>query len=311
MSFALLWGFTKHGLLVPDRPSNRSLHVAPVSRIGGVGILAGIAIAWPISNFDSYPVIFATFALGLLSFADDLKGLSPTLRLAAQFLTIATFFLLDPAGLSPLTQVAIMIATLWMTNVFNFMDGSDGLAGGMAVIGFGFYAYSLSDAGGHSLAAASIATASMGFLILNFHPAKIFLGDAGSIPLGFLAAAFGYLGWTDDVWPWWYPLAIFFPFVADASLTLMKRVLSGENILHAHCDHYYQRLIRLGLGHKRVALGEYALMVLTALSATAALSMPYYFQALYMLFVGAVYVLLAVVIDYRWSKYLAKDPRLE
>ena len=86
------------------------------------------------------------------------------------------------------------------------------------------------------------------------------MGDAGSIPLGFLSAALGILGWRAGHWPLWFPLLVFSPFVVDASLTLARRVLRGERFWQAHRSHYYQRLVQLGWGHRNTALAEYALM---------------------------------------------------
>jgi UDP-N-acetylmuramyl pentapeptide phosphotransferase/UDP-N-acetylglucosamine-1-phosphate transferase len=159
-----------------------------------------------------------------------------------------------------------VLALMWFTNLYNFMDGSDGLAGGMAVAGFGAYAIAAWQSGDPALAtaAAGTAAAALGFLAFNFHPARVFMGDSGSIPLGFLAGAMGLAGWRDGLWPLWFPVLAFGPFVADASATLARRVLRGERFWQAHRTHYYQRLVQLGWGHRRTAFAEYALMLLCA-----------------------------------------------
>src|SRR5262249_56892173 len=124
----------------------------------------------------------------------------------------------------------------------NLRDGSDGLAGGMALIGFGAYAVAANDAGHGALAGVSIAVAaaSAAFLFFNFAPARIFMGDVGSVPLGFLAGTLGILGWREGAWPLWFPMLVFAPFACDATLTLIRRLLRRERVWEAHREHYYQ-----------------------------------------------------------------------
>ncbi len=179
--------------------------------------------------------------------------------MAALFLALAyqgPWFLLVPA----------LLAIIWMINLYNFMDGSDGLAGGMSIAGFGTYAVAAYGGGLMELSvlAAALAGAAAGFLIWNFHKARIFMGDSGSVPLGFLAAALGLLGWQEGVWPMWFPVLVFSPFIADASVTLVKRYLRGERLSQAHRSHYYQRVLRMGLGHRGTALAAYVLMLATS-----------------------------------------------
>jgi UDP-N-acetylmuramyl pentapeptide phosphotransferase/UDP-N-acetylglucosamine-1-phosphate transferase len=89
------------------------------------------------------------------------------------------------------------------------------------------------------------------FLKANFHPARIFLGDVGSVPLGFLAGALGALGVYRDLVPVWFPFVVFAPFFVDATVTLLRRMLRGERFWQAHREHYYQRLVQMGWGHRR------------------------------------------------------------
>ena len=125
-----------------------------------------------------------------------------------------------------LVAAVAAVAITWMLNLYNFMDGSDGLAGGMTLIGFSCYGVTAWLAGNEPFAMINfcIAASAAAFLLFNFHPARIFMGDAGSIPLGFLAAALGIIGWMNGDWPLWLPLLVFSPFIADASVTLVKRV---------------------------------------------------------------------------------------
>ena len=156
------------------------------------------------------------------------------------------------------------IATAWMINLYNFMDGSDGLAGGMAAVGFGSYGIAALTGGDFSFAAInlSVTAAALGFLVFNFPPAKVFMGDVGAIPLGYLAAVFDITGWLRGDWPVWFGIAVFSPFIVDASLTLLKRLLRGARVWQAHREHYYQRLVQSGWGHRKTALAEYVLMAL-------------------------------------------------
>jgi UDP-N-acetylmuramyl pentapeptide phosphotransferase/UDP-N-acetylglucosamine-1-phosphate transferase len=118
----------------------------------------------------------------------------------------------------------------------------------------------------------ALAAATLPFLLANWPPARIFLGDAGSVPLGFLAAVFGIEGWRGGWWPSWFPLLVFLPFIADASSTLLRRLLRGEPVWLAHRDHSYQRLVQLGLGHAGTLALYAALMIGAAMSGLAALA---------------------------------------
>jgi UDP-N-acetylmuramyl pentapeptide phosphotransferase/UDP-N-acetylglucosamine-1-phosphate transferase len=148
-----------------------------------------------------------------------------------------------------------------------------------------------------------VATASAGFLWFNFHPARIFMGDAGSIPLGFIAAAFGVSGWQIGYWPFWFPLLVFAPFVADATFTLFNRVRRGERLSQAHRSHYYQRLVQMGWGHRNTALTEYVLMFLAGASALWGMDMDNTGQCYMLLGWGIVYLGMMVWIDQCWQKY--------
>jgi UDP-N-acetylmuramyl pentapeptide phosphotransferase/UDP-N-acetylglucosamine-1-phosphate transferase len=145
----------------------------------------------------------------------------------------------------------------------------DGFAGGMAVCGFGAFAI-MGWIAGHNLFLAVnliIASASAGFLVFNFPPARIFMGDTGSSTLGLLAAAFSLWGARDGVFPFWVAILIFSPFIADASVTLARRVFRGEKIWQAHKTHYYQKLVQAGWGHRKTVLIEYAIMMGCGISA--------------------------------------------
>jgi UDP-N-acetylmuramyl pentapeptide phosphotransferase/UDP-N-acetylglucosamine-1-phosphate transferase len=197
----------------------------------------------------------------------------------------------------------VLLFSVWMTNLYNFMDGSDGLAGGMALVGFSFYGIAALLTHNMPLALLNfcIAAAAASFLYYNFHPAKVFMGDSGSIPLGFLAAAMGLWGWQQGNWAVWFPLLVFSPFIVDASITLLKRTLRGDKVTEAHREHYYQRLIQLGWGHRNVALAEYVLMLTAGISALWVLNNPLPWQML--LAWGTAYACLMLLLDARWKNF--------
>src|SRR5206468_7427235 len=243
----LLTRFARFAL---DRPNERSLHEHPVPRTGGIAVLIGVAAALPFGGVDLWLPLGLGLLLAAVSFADDLKGLPIAGRLGAHVVAagVLVWYELSPIYLWQATLIVLGVA--WLTNLYNFMDGSDGLAAGMTVIGFAAYAAAaLGEAPELATICLGIAAAAAAFLVFNFHPARIFLGDVGSIPLGFLAGALGIQGWRDEAWPIWFPLAVFAPFIADASITLVRRVARGDRVWHAHRDHYYQRMVRGRFGH--------------------------------------------------------------
>lgn len=288
-----------------DEPNARSLHTVPVPRTGGIGLLAGIAAGWLLAGAHwSWAFWIALALIVAVSLLDDLRGLSAAIRLAVHLLAsaLAVLALLPEAG--GLTVAIAVLLVAWMCNLYNFMDGSDGLAGGMACSGFLCYAVAAAFAGSTQFALMNlaIAAAAAGFLVHNFHPARIFLGDAGSVPLGFLAATLGLTGWQQHDWTWWFPLLVFAPFIVDASVTLARRLLSGARVWEAHRDHYYQRLVRLGIGHRRTALLEYALMAGSGALALWALTLRDALQYGMLAAVAAVYLVLLVLIERAWHR---------
>lgn len=289
-----------------DVPNDRSLHSSPVPRTGSVGLVAGILSGWMLMrDAMEWWLLLPVLGLFAISMLDDLYNLSVWQRLLAHFL--AALILVGGSGLYAQQGVVIALMALliavWLINLYNFMDGSDGLAGGMAFFGFGMYGIAAWLAGNQSLSWMNfcIVAASAGFLFFNFHPAKIFLGDAGSIPLGFLVAAMGVWGWQQGSWAAWFPVMVFSPFIFDATITLIKRSIRGEKITQAHREHYYQRLIQLGWGHRNVALAEYMLMLVVGISSLLFLHHP--FPLLVMLAWGVFYAGLMILIDARWKRF--------
>jgi UDP-N-acetylmuramyl pentapeptide phosphotransferase/UDP-N-acetylglucosamine-1-phosphate transferase len=299
-----------------DHPNERSLHSRAMPRGGGLAILAASYVSLALlALWRGVPGVLAWIAGGaalvaVVSHWDDRSGLPAGARLAAHVIAAA---LLVTGGVQlahvvlpgflfsmskPLLVVAVLF-TVWMTNLYNFMDGMDGFAGGMALVGFATFALFGWRAEHESFAAVSLvlAAASLGFLVFNFPPARIFMGDVGSSTLGFLAAGLSIWGARDGVFPHWVAMLVFSPFVVDATVTLFRRLIRGERFWEAHRSHYYQRLVRLGWGHRRTVLWEYVLMLASAGSALWAVSLPPAGQWALILVWATVYTALGVLVS--------------
>ncbi|HYN79146.1 MAG TPA: glycosyltransferase family 4 protein [Lamprocystis sp. (in: g-proteobacteria)] len=304
-----------------DHPNERSLHAAPVPRSGGLAVLAGliaaVALGW-IAGLtpDQLPWVTAgALPVAAISLLDDLGQVSRRLRFAVHLgagLILAAGGLvwgaLDlPGGLpeglggpiwrfpAPVAWLVTVLFVVWMINLYNFMDGMDGFAGGMAVFGFGALAV-LGWQGGDpafALVAAGIAAAA-GFLTSNFPPARLFLGDLGSSTLGLFAAALSLWGASTGLFPLWVAWLAFSPFIVDATWTLGRRMLRGERVWEAHRSHHYQRLVLAGWGHRKTVLRAYVLMAGTTACAVAAPDLPASEQWLLLLAWAAIYVLIHV-----------------
>ncbi|AGA33561.1 Undecaprenyl-phosphate N-acetylglucosaminyl 1-phosphate transferase [Thioalkalivibrio nitratireducens DSM 14787] len=274
-----------------DHPNERSLHQCPVPRTGGLAILGGLLAGWAVlAAFRVLPawlgwIAAAAALVAFASLLDDRRGVGVGPRLAAHGLAalVLLFAGLFPESLTfpgwiwiPAGWALAILGTLfvvWMVNLYNFMDGMDGFAGGMAAIGFGFMAWLGWNAGadGFALASLCVALAAAGFLWFNFPPARIFMGDTGASTLGLLAAALMLWAERDGIFPLWTGVLIFSPFIVDATVTLAARAVSGERVWQPHRQHAYQRLVRSGWTHRRTVLAEYLLMAAAGLSALALL----------------------------------------
>jgi UDP-N-acetylmuramyl pentapeptide phosphotransferase/UDP-N-acetylglucosamine-1-phosphate transferase len=288
-----------------DTPNERSLHAQRVPRTGGIAIAAGVAAACVLVPPGLPVILAAAAALAAVSFADDIAGLPTPARLAVHVAAAAAVIALELGYAEPVFFTLFLLVIVWMTNLYNFMDGSDGLAGGMAVFGFGAYAVAAQLSGAAPFAAlcAALAAAAAGFLVFNFHPARLFMGDGGSVPLGFLSGALGLWGWSRGHWPVWFPLLVFAPFICDATLTLLRRLLRRERVWQAHRDHYYQRLVRMGFGHRGTAYIEYVAMAACAALALAARRQPAAVQAMSLGAAAAAFIAVAVWVDLRWARF--------
>lgn len=309
IAFSVCWlilnALIKRAARLPmDHPNARSLHAMPMPRVGGIGIIVALLIAaLLIQSPVLWPFMLGAWVLAAISLLDDYKNLPVRWRLLTHIIVAVAWVFMLPA-ISGATLLIASLAIVWMTNLYNFMDGADGLAGGMAVTGFSALAIAAAWAGAPGLAlfCASIAAAALAFLRFNFPPATLFMGDAGSIPLGFLAAGIGIYGAALAYWPALFPVIIFSPFILDASITLFKRGLRGEKIWRAHHEHYYQRLVRMGWSHRKMTLAAYALMLLCAALGLGLIHQPESLALLTLLW-GLGYLLLFIALDWRWSHY--------
>ncbi|WP_434661769.1 MraY family glycosyltransferase [Paraburkholderia sp. A3BS-1L] len=314
---AVLGVLLKTGLawrLATDIPNERSLHERPTPRVGGWGITPVVVLAILLLTPSLWLIAAGTAFLAAVSQIDDRRGLPARVRFAAHFVAVLALIVVYPAPVPWWCLVGLAFLMLWLVNLYNFMDGSDGLAGGMALFGFGAYAIAalLGPTPMRELiwSCAAVAGAAAGFLFFNFHPAKIFLGDAGSISTGFLAGALGYWGWRSGAWPIWFPALVFSPFIGDASITLVRRLLRGEKFWQAHREHYYQRMVRLGTGHAATALTWYLVMFTGIILALWALALPTALQWGIVAGWAVVLVLMGAVIDMRWRRFqsLTRQP---
>jgi len=301
-------------LHVLDHPNERSLHSHPTPRSGGVAIFIALCVGaglWGFGSGLTSSLIGLGIGAGLvaaLSFLDDRKGLSVSVRLPGHLLT-ATLLVIGGLWLPEFTLpglvwhwpewLGVLVSLLflvWMINLYNFMDGMDGFAAGMAVIGFGTFVLLGYLANNPTFLALNlmVVSAAVGFLLFNFPPARIFMGDTGSSLFGLLAGGLSIYGAHEGVFPFWVALLVFSPFIVDATVTLLRRLGRGERVWQAHKSHYYQRLVQSGWGHKKTVLYEYVLMLACGLSALLAQQLNFQGQVALILFWCLVYPLLMI-----------------
>lgn len=245
-------------------PNHRSSHGESTPHGGGVGIVlggggAGIWLAWA-GGGALWPISGLAFLLAVLGLWDDVRHLPARTRFAVQVLLCALLLHTLGGQDSLLWGGLLLLAGVWWVNLFNFMDGIDGIAASQAV--FMLAAGAMLAAWFHPAAVdaaewlwmLALAAAALGFLACNWPPARIFMGDVGSTYLAFMIFALALLsvreGWL--TFPAWLVLGAFF--VADASVTLVRRVLAGERWFEAHRSHAYQRLSRRWGSHRPVTL---------------------------------------------------------
>lgn len=260
----------RRGIL--DIPNQRSSHSQPTPRGGGAAIVVVVLLAevWAgAAGLLDRPTAVALALGGALVAGvgawDDVHTLSAGARLLVHF-TAAIIAVAAVASVGDLfvagtrvpvilfAGIACVVGTVWMTNLYNFMDGIDGIAGAEAVASAAVASLILfwSNQFGLAIVAAALTGGAAGFLNLNWPPARIFMGDVGSSFLGFtfavLTLAGRRVGGMVSVWI----LLPLFPFILDATITLGKRALSGQPLASAHREHLYQRLTQTGRSHASV-----------------------------------------------------------
>ncbi len=276
---ALLWYWRNK--LPLAYPNHRSLHQQPVPRVAALALWAGFAVGVTLLASFRELAQFAVLLGGLavlivVSLLDDCVGVAPIYRLLIQTAVAAALvfsWLMAMPEHSFLTLIYALVSVfgiVWMTNLFNFMDGSDDLAATMTITGFAALAAAawLSGLVWWWLPAL-IVTTMLPLWCINFPPAKMFLGDVGAVPLGFLVATFGGMGIVAGQWDIFFVLLVFLPFILDATLTLLRRLWRREKIWEAHKTHFYQKLVQTGAGHRGTLLIYGALMAGCALTAVS------------------------------------------
>lgn len=288
--FFISWGLTKLVLTrlikaqILDLPNNRSSHSTPTPRGGGWALFLTLI---PFCFYLSFQPVFTPSLLGLtlavifvamISWIDDLKNISARIRFGTQFLSVALilFLLPEDKAILPehlplwLERVILLFGWIWYINLYNFMDGIDGITGiQTACLSASLFIlqFTLNETPqfSQSLLAIAILGAILGFLVLNWHPAKIFMGDIGSIPLGLLT------GWLllELAYSGYFWAALILPsyYIIDASLTLFRRLFAGHKFWRAHRQHLYQRACQAGKSPRKVCFSILAFNIVMVISA--------------------------------------------
>ncbi len=298
-----------------DVPSERSSHTTPTPRGGGlaiavvvlVGVLGGAMAGW-VSWQVAAALVPSGATMALLGWIDDRRNLSAGLRLLIHFMAASwVVYWFGPVralsigtasvALGWLATPLSILGIVWLVNLFNFMDGIDGVAAVEALMvsaAAAFFCWWLGDVEIAWLAAL-VAAASAGFLPWNWMPARIFMGDAGSIFLGFTLGSLALLADRRGALPAIAWIVLLGVFVGDATLTLIRRVARRERLAEAHRTHAYQRAVQSGWSHARVSGAVMILNVTLAALVWGALAHPAWALAAYGLAVGfAVAAYLAV-----------------
>lgn len=277
---------------IMDTPNERTLHRGAVPRGGGLVIVFALSLALMVfSVLDHRTLLFAGLLITLLLWAglswwDDQHDLSARFRFLWQLVFAAmgviAFGFINPVYVSPriwfelawFAPLVSLIGIVWMANLYNFMDGLDGLAAGQTIIASITLAVWFAQLGDTNLAlvCSVLAAASYGFLLWNWSPAKIFMGDVGSISIGAFFATLIIVATTRYNISVIALIILFGVFVYDATATLLSRFVRGENISQAHRTHYYQRLATMGIAHQKIAVAALIFMLLCSLIASLAAS---------------------------------------
>jgi len=276
-SYLLVFWFRRWALRcnLLDIPNERSSHVVPTPRGGGLAIvivtLIGSGALWVIKPLwgvnDLIILVMGAALIAGISWWDDLHPLPYWIRFAVHITAAGIVVMgfgpwrvlqIPLVGHLDLGWIGLPVTLLWIVgliNAYNFMDGIDGIAGGQAVVaGLGWTI--LGWLGNQPLSAALgllLAASSLGFLGHNWSPARIFMGDVGSAFLGYTFAVLPVIAGQHDPRFALAGVLLVWPFVFDTAFTFLRRLFQRENIFTAHRSHLYQRLVITGFSHKTVA----------------------------------------------------------
>jgi len=277
-----LWPLTRflRRRAILDIPVDRSSHTVPTPKGAGLLIIPVCLLTWLalVPSAVILPVVVAAGVLMLASWLDDVRELSPLLRLGLHLVAAAFGMLAIPdtmlvfQGTIPFAfdRLLAILLWVWFINLFNFMDGIDGISlTETLVIGGGLLILCALPAEGTILAGALVGCA-LGFLPWNWHPARIFLGDAGSAPLGYLLGYLLLLAAAHGHWP----IALILPgyYLADSGLTLLRRLVRGAKVWQAHREHAYQHAAQ-NVGHRRSSILVAVVGILLVVTAHVSLSL--------------------------------------
>lgn len=278
--------YAKRHLL--DHPNERSSHAMPTPRGGGLAIVLVVLIAGSVAALNSSLTqsliyLICGVVIAYIGWRDDLHSLSPRVRFAVQGLVALVSVLgmgyfksvtIPLFGQLQLGAVGFIITILWiigLTNAYNFMDGIDGMAGGVALsaaLGWMFLSSRTNNDFVFWITLA-IAAGNFGFLFHNWSPAKIFMGDVASTFLGYTFAVLPLLSADKGGDALMLGTLLMWTFIMDAGITFIRRLLKRENVFSAHRDHLYQRLIIIGYSHAAVSLFYISLTLLAGVLAYA------------------------------------------
>ncbi len=257
---------------IVDRPDSRKLHLTPVPLLGGIAIYAGFILAllvfgegWVVSQAIS--ILVGATIVSFLGIWDDRWGVRPLLKLLGQT-AAAGIMIISGVQVSFLPHPALNVAItlLWIvgiTNALNLLDNMDGLSGGIGAVAAAFFLLLAAMNGQYlvSSLAAALTGACIGFLYYNFNPASIFMGDAGSMFLGFVLAVVGIklrFPGRPDMITWMIPVVVLGLPIFDTTLVVISRLRRGVNpLIHPGKDHVSHRLVSMGLSQRKAVIVLY------------------------------------------------------
>lgn len=270
-----------------DKPNERKVHTRIITRIGGVAIFGGFMVASLLMqelSHQAWGLLLSGTMIMILGLVDDLKGISPKIKLLGQIiaaLVLVSFgvqvdFITNPfnGGIISLGFLSIPVTVFWvigMSNAVNLIDGLDGLAAGVSAIAAVTLAVIAWTQGQFTTVylALFLAAAALGFLRYNFNPAKLFMGDCGSLFLGYILGALAVMGLSKGatVISLFIPVIILGIPILDTFFAIIRRFTNKKPIFQADKGHLHHRLLEMGLSHKQTVVVIYAITLLLGSSA--------------------------------------------